>query len=253
MKLQSRAIHIAASHGEKNARLRSRFFVILLTLAVLLFAWGGPTVSAQLSSANITGAVEDITNARIADADVKLINSLSGTENDSTSGRFGVFILAGVLPGTYTLQVEREGFATIQVTGLVLNVGDNRNFLVRMKVGSVAETVSVDGAGLAFNTSDASVSTVVDRKFVGNIPLNGRSFQDLISMTPGVNTQSPQALGQTASGRGDFSVNGQGLKRIPIPLTESQPISGRALKPKHRGSPIPGPLEVRLRSVPPRA
>jgi hypothetical protein len=212
MKLQSRAIHIAASHGEKNARLRSRFIVILLTLAVLLFAWGGPTVSAQLSSANITGAVEDITNARIADANVKLINSLTGTENDSTSGRFGVFVLAGVLPGTYTLQVERKGFATIQVTGLVLNVGDNRNFLVRMKVGSVAETVTVDAAGLAFNTSDASVSTVVDRKFVGNVPLNGRSFQDLISMTPGVNTQTPQAAGQTASGRGDFSANGQGTE-----------------------------------------
>jgi hypothetical protein len=78
----------------------------------------------------------------------KLINTLTGTENDSMSSRSGVLVLAGVLPGTYTLQVERGGFATIQVTGLVLNVGDNRNFLVRMKVRSVAEIVTVYAAGV---------------------------------------------------------------------------------------------------------
>ena len=59
------------------------------------------------------------------------------------------------------------------------------------------------------NTTDAAVSTAVDQKFVANVPLNGRSFQDLISLTPGIVTQSPQAASGGASTRGEFSVNGQ--------------------------------------------
>jgi len=54
-----------------------------------------------------------------------------------------------------------------------------------LKVGSSTQTVTVDGSGLTINTIDASAGTFIDRKFVENIPLNGRSFQDLIAMTPG--------------------------------------------------------------------
>jgi hypothetical protein len=78
-----------------------------------------------------------------------------------------------------------------------------------MKIGSRSESVTVDASGVTLNTSDASVSTVVDHRFVGNIPLNGRSFQDLISMTPGIVTRSPQATGEGSGTQGDFSVNGQ--------------------------------------------
>jgi hypothetical protein len=76
-------------------------------------------------------------------------------------------------------------------------------------VGATSESVTVNANSPAMNTTDASVSTVVDRKFVENIPLNGRSFQDLISMTPGVVTQSPQSTSQVVGTGGDFSVNGQ--------------------------------------------
>jgi hypothetical protein len=164
---------------------------------------------AQVSTANVVGIVEDSTEARIPDASLKLINVLTGTENDSTTSHNGVFLLPGVLPGTYMLQIEREGFATAQVTGLTLNIGDTKSLLIRLRIGSVTETVQIDGAGITLNTADASVSTVVDRKFVANIPLNGRSFQDLISMTSGVLTESPQAMVGQLGASGGSSVNGQ--------------------------------------------
>jgi hypothetical protein len=169
----------------------------------------GRHVSAQVSTANVTGIVEDSTGARLADASVKLINGQTGSENNSKSNSVGIFLLPGVIPGNYSLQIEREGFATAQFTGLVLNVGDTKSFVIRMKVGDVAETVSIDASSITTNSVDAAVSTVVDQKFVANIPLNGRSFQDLISMTPGVSTQTPQAFGASYSAQGDFSVNGQ--------------------------------------------
>ncbi len=77
-----------------------------------------------------------------------------------------------------------------------------------LPIGATSETVTVDSGTSSLNTTDASVTTVIDRKFVQNIPLNGRSFQDLISLTPGVVTQSPQS-GGAATVSGDFSVNGQ--------------------------------------------
>jgi hypothetical protein len=178
-------------------------YILLVTLHSAI------PVVAQLSTANVAGIVQDSSHANLPDAGIKLINSQTGTENDSKTNGEGRFILSGVIPGGYTLQIEREGFATTQLNGITLNVGDTRNLLIRMKVGPVTESVTVDASGLTLNTTDAAVSTTVDRKFVSNIPLNGRSFQDLISMTPGIVTQSPQAAGVGSVTQGDFSVNGQ--------------------------------------------
>jgi hypothetical protein len=162
-----------------------------------------------VSTATLLGIVQDSSKASLPAATVKLINIQTGAENDSVTNRDGGFLLNGVLPGAYTLRIERTGFATTQVSGITLNVGDSKTLLIRMKVGSVTESVEVDATGLTLNTTDASVSTVVDRKFVGSVPLNGRSFQDLISMTPGIVTQNPQAASQLGNTQGEFSVNGQ--------------------------------------------
>jgi hypothetical protein len=79
-----------------------------------------------------------------------------------------------------------------------------------MKVGAVTETVNVDASGIVLNRTDASVSTVIDRKFIATVPLNGLSLQDLVLLTPGIVTQSPQAATLNGSQtQGDFSVNGQ--------------------------------------------
>ncbi len=167
------------------------------------------SAAAQVGTATVAGAVEDETHARIADAIIKLVNPLTGTESHSRTNGVGIFALAGILPGSYTLQVARDGFATAQFTGIVLSVGDAKQFLIRMKVGAVDQTVAVDASGMTLNSTDASVSTVVNRKFVLNVPLNGRSFQDLISMTPGVTTESPQTLGGPGANGSQFSIDGQ--------------------------------------------
>lgn len=180
----------------------------LRRLLLMMLCFGMPAF-AQISTANVGGIVQDQSGASIQGASVKLINVQTGTENDSKTSREGVFLLPGVIPGLYTLQIDQEGFATTQLNGISLNVGDTKNLLIRLKIGPVTESVNVDASGLTLNTSSASVSTVVDRRFVGNIPLNGRSFQDLISMTPGIVTQSPQAAGEGMGSQGDFGVNGQ--------------------------------------------
>jgi hypothetical protein len=194
MKKRFRIVDIVAS-GIKNLR----FLLLLLTLRTF----------AQVSTATVVGTVQDSSNASIPDAQLKLINDQTGTENDSKTGGDGRFLLTGILPGTYRLWIQRVGFATTQLSGITLNIGETRNFLVRLKIGPVTDSVTVDASGITPNTNDASVTTVVDRRFVSTIPLNGQSFQDLISMTPGIVTQNPQAAGQGSGEPGDFSVNGQ--------------------------------------------
>jgi Carboxypeptidase regulatory-like domain/TonB dependent receptor/TonB-dependent Receptor Plug Domain len=193
-----------------NARIPSisEFILRLKCLFFLMIALAIPGF-AQLSTATVMGIVQDSSKASLPDTAVKLINARTGTENDSITDSQGGFILPGILPGAYTLQITRQGFATTQLYGIILNVGDTKDLLIRMRIGSVTESVTVDASGLTLNATDASVSTVVDRRFVANVPLNGRSFQDLISMTPGIVTQSPQAAGQGSHTQGDFSVNGQ--------------------------------------------
>ena len=100
------------------------------------------------------------------------------------------------------------GFKTIIKPDIVINIQDALSVNFTLPVGAAFETMTVEGGASMINTADASVSTVVDQTYVKDMPLNGRSFQDLILLTPGVVTQSPQSysgLGQT----GEFSVNGQ--------------------------------------------
>jgi hypothetical protein len=161
-----------------------------------------------VDTANVSGTVVDTTDAGIPGASINLENTATGVSLTSTADAKGIFVLEGVHPGRYELSVSKPGFATTKLDNIVLNIGDQKIVQIKLRVGSVSDVEDVNAGGITINTTDASVGTVIDRKFVENIPLNGRSFQDLISMTPGVVTQSPQA-GTAATTSGDFSVNGQ--------------------------------------------
>ena len=115
----------------------------------------------------------------------------------------GALVFGRVLPGFYSMQVQRDGFAAVHLTGLSLNIGESRPVSYQLRLSTVEQTVEVDAGGQGLNTEDAQMTTVVDSHLVQNLPLNGRSFQDLIAMTPGSVSVSPQIP------RGGFSVNGQ--------------------------------------------
>ncbi|WP_156994098.1 hypothetical protein [Terriglobus sp. TAA 43] len=120
----------------------------------------------------------------------------------------GGLIFAGIRMMSGRFQASKSGFKTLIKPDVVLNVQGAIALNFSLPIGARSESITVEAGASLLNTTDASVSTVVDRRFVANIPLNGRSFQDLISMTPGVVSQSPQA-NQAVGANGDFSVNGQ--------------------------------------------
>ena len=159
-------------------------------------------------TADVSGTVIDQLGAVVPGAKVRLVNQETLVERSLTTNAEGIFRAPFITPGLYQVFAEAQGFSTEAIRDIKIDVGAHVNIPIHLRVGRQDETVKVDGSGLLLNTVDASVSTVIDQEFVENIPLNGRSFQDLISLTPGVVTQSPQASSYLGA-NGDFSVNGQ--------------------------------------------
>ncbi len=108
-------------------------------------------------------------------------------------------------PGSYQITVSGTGFQEKVIRDLTLEVAGKSSLNIDLAVGNEQQSVTVDAGGVQMETTDASVSTVVDQKFVENIPLNGRSFQSLLTAVPGV-TVVPSSNGQGYSG--ELSVNG---------------------------------------------
>lgn len=178
-------------------------------LLLCLFLLPGFAFS-QSTNATISGGVTDRGGNLIPDADVEIQNDATGVVFSSKTNQVGMYLVPILPPGHYHVQVSKTGFKTIIKADVVLNVDSAVSLNFELPVGATSESVTVSGSSPQMNTTDASVSTVIDRKFVENIPLNGRSFQDLVSLSPGVVTQTPQySANQVVGGTGDFSVNGQ--------------------------------------------
>ena len=165
-------------------------------------------LAAQSPNGTINGRVLDPSNKVIGGADILVINDATGVQYSGKTNEDGIYVVPNLPPGAYRLQISKMGFKTLIKPDIVLNIQDALSINFTLPVGAVFETVTVEGGASMINTTDASVSTVIDHTYVENMPLNGRSFQDLILLTPGIVTQSPQSAGILGA-TGEFSVNGQ--------------------------------------------
>ncbi len=159
---------------------------------------------AQLETATVSGQVVDPSGLSLSGAHVKLVDIDRDTSTVAITNNSGLYTFASVRPGRYRMEVDAPGFRIVNVTGLTLNVQDHIEQNFRLQVGSVAESVTVEASAATIDTTDATVSTVVDRQFAENLPMNGRSFQTLIELTPGVVLTT-----SNAEDNGQFSINGQ--------------------------------------------
>jgi len=174
----------------------------------LLFLILNRAAVGQSPNGTISGLILDPSGRPIVGAEILILNDGTGIRYPGTSNGEGIYAIPNLPPGPYRIQVSRIGFKTLIKPDVVLNVQSAVAINFTLPVGAVSETLTVEGGAPLVNTESAAVSTVVDRNFVENLPLNGRSFQDLILLTPGVLTNSPQASVLTDSS-GQFSVNGQ--------------------------------------------
>jgi hypothetical protein len=175
-----------------------------ITPLVVGFALCAFPVAAQSPNGTINGLVLDPSSQLIVGAEVLAINDVTGLQYKTKTNSEGVYVLPNLAPGPYRIQVSRAGFKTVIRPDITLNVQDALSINFTLPVGAVLETVTITGGAPLVNTESATVSTVVDRQFAENLPMNGRSFQTLIELTPGV----VPATSNSNDG-GQFNINGQ--------------------------------------------
>src|SRR6266498_4192324 len=174
-------------------------------LAALLFlVLFASILRAQSIKASLAGRITDPSKALIVNAKVVAINTGTNVRYETTTNSSGEYHLANLAPGAYRMELEKSGFKRLIKPDVILHVQDALEIDFAMTVGSASESITVEAGAPLVNTESATVSTVIDRTFVENLPLNGRSFQTLIMLTPGV-----VVTRATFADQGQFSVNGQ--------------------------------------------
>src|SRR6201993_3543886 len=171
---------------------------------VVCFALSTFSLFAQSPNGNINGLVSDPSSAAVVGAEIVAVNDVTGVQYTSRTNNEGIYVLPNLPPGPYRVQVSKIGFKTLIKPDITLNVQDSLSINFTLLVGAFHEIVTVQGGAPLVNTENATVSTVVDRQFAENLPMNGRSFQSLIDLAPGVVLTS-----STDTDSGQFSVNGQ--------------------------------------------
>ena len=178
-----------------------RVRLTVLCFMILGFIHSAP---AQSPNGTVSGIILDPSGGVIVGADVLMINEATGLQYPGRANGEGYYVVPNIPPGTYRIQVSNSGFKTIIKPDIVVHVEDALAINFTLSTGAASEIVTVEAGSPVLNTENASVSTVVDRQFAENLPMNGRSFQTLIQLTPGV-----VVVPSTSYDTGQFSVNGQ--------------------------------------------
>ncbi len=175
----------------------SNFAAGLLLICLTAPAWAA-------STATLTGRVADANGGRITGAQVQVTDTATNASFTVKTNGEGLYVLPGLTPGVYRVTVEKDGFQTAVRRNVVLNTGDNATENFTLLAGDIKEAVTIEGRSTLIERDSPAVSTVVNRQFVENLPLSGRSFQTLLELTPGVTLVKSSTFST-----GQFSVNGQ--------------------------------------------
>jgi hypothetical protein len=172
-----------------------RFRTLLWLISVLVIS--AVAALAQLSTASLNGVVRDSTGAVVPKASATLHNSDTGVERNTLTNDAGTYVFSDINPGRYTLKVTAPSFSTKQVSDFVLAVSQTATIDITLDPGAQTVVVSVEAAAEQLQVSTAELGTVIATKQVNDLPLNGRNFTQLLSLTPGV---SPISVGQNSMG-----------------------------------------------------
>src|SRR5579863_8442823 len=182
----------------------------LLAAIVAMMAVCG-LANAQVTAA-ISGKVEDPTGAGVEGTTVTVKSIETGAVRTTTTGQNGNYTVFSLPLGAQEVKAEKQGFKSALRTGVNLEVGEEAVVNLRLEVGDLAQQVTVAAASPLVNTTTAQTSGVVNEQEVKDLPLNGRSFDDLIALNPGAINFGLKSANTATSDGNTFSVAGRRLK-----------------------------------------
>jgi hypothetical protein len=154
-------------------------------MLVLLVFGNGTRLIGQQYFGLIVGTITDPSGAAVPDCRVTATNVNTGISRSTKTDGTGSYRLESLIPGTYSVKVEKTGFETSVVPSLQLTVAGSLNVNITLKLGSVTQTVEVQAVAPLLDTTSATVGTTISNSNVVEMPLNGRAYTDLLQMVPG--------------------------------------------------------------------
>ncbi len=186
---------------------------LLRTTAVLVFvlAASGPFVLGQTSTGEVNGTITDPNGAVMTGATAKLINQATNIELRTQPNPNGYFTFVNVKPGRYLLRVEARGFKTAETSAFDVGVSQTVTQDVALTLGEVSEAVQVTSTAELVQRSSSELGTVISERTVADLPLNGRNFTQLLTLTPGVTPVSTSQNKSIGGVEGNVGIPGSGF------------------------------------------
>src|SRR5437870_13694347 len=188
-----------------------RRFVFVAGLLVLFTS----LMWAQAGTGELTGLVSDPSGAVVANAPITLSNSATGDKRTTNTTAAGVYRFSALpVVGTYTLEVAPKGFKAVKIANLVMSVGTTVTQDVKLELGTGSEQVTVEAGAEVIQTSESSLSQLVDRRIWQQMPLqvrNQNSFIELVAGAvpqDGTNSNRGAEVNGTRSGAGSYLIDG---------------------------------------------
>ena len=192
--------------------IQQKLYRVLLVLFVAVVL-GAALAGAQIVGGNIGGTIHDSTGAALAGATVTVRQTDTGTTRTLVTGSDGRYAAPSVPVGHYTISATHDGFQPEEQTGIVLVIGQSVQVDFTLGVSTVRETVVVNAGDPVVNTTSQQTAGLVDERQVKELPLNGRSFDQLLTLNPAtVNYTGERSggIGTSNSSVGNmFSVGGR--------------------------------------------
>jgi hypothetical protein len=178
----------------RRTDLRKTFGLMAVLLLLSLPGFG------QATTAELSGTVQDASGAVVPGAQVIANNIATNIAHSTVSEKSGHYVVGQLPPGDYTITVEAKGFSKLVQTGLSLQVNQQAQLDLTLKVGAQTETVEVVSQAPLLESESSSVGTVIGQQMVNQLPLNGRNFTQLATLSPGVTGVGQSATGTIESG-----------------------------------------------------
>jgi ferredoxin len=173
---------VLMAHSQRWSPLLS-----LPALTTLLLLSLGSVARAQVGQGEITGLVTDPSGALVPNAKVTLTSSATAESRDTLTTSAGIYRLVAVpVMGTYAISVQASGFKTVEVVGIVVSTGIVVTQDIHLEIGSTTQKLLVEAGADHIDTTDSSVSTLVDRRLWQSLPLETRTQNTFINILPGV-------------------------------------------------------------------
>jgi outer membrane receptor protein involved in Fe transport len=169
----------------------------LRIVMAVIFVSMGVSVPAQEITGTISGTVTDSSGGVVPDAAVAVTSTRTGAARATTTTQAGVFFFTSLPVGDYQLNVEKTGFEKYQLNSIQLHVDDKQNFVVKLQLGALTDKVVVLAEASRLETENAEVSNLIGNKQMLALPLNGRDFNQLVDLVPGVAPDNNRVGGGT--------------------------------------------------------